>query len=151
MERRWLAVNVLEAIDLLEEIVAGAADGRAAAADVIVGAAGAVDGPVVAVDVIEGAAGLAGDGTRNFLLRICTDRTKATARAVVFFARLGLSTYGVSLKMTPAFVVPPVVVVPYRFPVLSKITPPAGPAPSCPRKRCNTVYFPCGSNLNTAP
>src|ERR1700683_5678870 len=74
MERRWLAVNVLEGIDLLVGSAADAADVRAAA-DGIVDAAGAVEGPVAAGGIAV-AAGLVGDDTRTFchgFTRIYTD------------------------------------------------------------------------------
>ena len=64
MERRWRAVIVLAGIDLLAEIAADAADGRAAAG-VIVDVAVAVDG-LVAADGIVDAAGLVGDDTKIF-------------------------------------------------------------------------------------
>jgi hypothetical protein len=86
MERRWRAVIVLEGIGLLVEIVAGAADGRAAAG-VIVDAAGAVVDGLVAAGVIVDAAGLVGDDTRfscHGFSRIQTDRKRAATRVVAF-------------------------------------------------------------------
>ena len=84
MERRWRAVIVLEEIGLLVEIVADAADGRAAAG-VIVDAAGAVEG-LVAVGGIVDAAGLVGDDTRTFPPRIHTDGTKSYGESRGLFA-----------------------------------------------------------------
>jgi hypothetical protein len=86
MARRLrLVAIVLAVIVRLEEIVADAADVRAAAGE-IVDAAGAVDVPVAAVGIAD-AAGRAGEDTRTFchgFARIHTDRKEATARVVAF-------------------------------------------------------------------
>src|SRR5579872_984165 len=44
------------------------------------------------------------------------------------------SPFGESSNTVPAGVVPPLMVVPYRFPALSKISPAKGPLPSLPSK-----------------
>jgi hypothetical protein len=65
-------VTGLTAIVRMAEIVEGAA-GVPVVVGAIVGAAGAADG-LVAADVIVDGVGLAGEGTRNSLPRICTDK-----------------------------------------------------------------------------